>query len=159
MQNAVSSAEYPVAIACLIFFQSLGASITIIIANTIFSQTLTSAIPRYAPSISPSAASHAGAGAGAVRALVPAGHEGELSGLLRAYSESLRNVFYFLVGAACLATILSLGMGWKGKDRKATVVVDEERGGEKVAGEERRSDEITAEERKGEEIADKNTGK
>ena len=79
--------------------------------------------------------------------------------MLRAYSESLRNVFYFLVGAACLATILSLGMGWKGKDRKATVVVDEERGGEKVAGEERRSDEITAEERKGEEIADKNTGK
>ncbi|EFQ95880.1 hypothetical protein PTT_04429 [Pyrenophora teres f. teres 0-1] len=139
VQNAVSPAEYPVAIACLIFFQSLGTSITIVIANTIFAQTLKSVIPRYAPSISPRAALRAGSGAGAVRALVPAGHENELNGLLRAYSESLRNVFYFLVGVACLATAVSLGMGLrndKGKE-KATEVTNEELGGEKAADKKR----------------------
>ena len=83
------------------------------IANTIFSQTLTSVIPRNAPSVSPQAALNAGSGADAVRSLVPAGGEGELVGILRAYSESLRNVFYFLVGISALAALMSLGMGWK----------------------------------------------
>jgi len=158
VQNAVSPAEYPVAIACLIFFQSLGTAITIVIANTIFAQTLTSAVSRYAPSISPRAALHAGSGAGAVRALVPVGHEDELRGLLRAYSESLRNVFYFLVGVACLATVVSLGMGWRdnrGKDKKATGVVDEEHGEGKIAGEREEEDKNTDEERKEEETQEK----
>lgn len=60
--------------------------------------------------ISPQAAVDAGSSASAVRALVP---PGELDGVLRAYSEGLRDVFYFLVGIACLATLASLGMGWK----------------------------------------------
>ena len=161
MQNAVSPAEYPVAIACLIFFQSLGAAIAIVIANTIFAQTLTSAVSRYAPSISPRAALHAGSGAGAVRALVPVGHEDELHGLLRAYSESLRNVFYFLVGVACLATVVSLGMGWRDnrdKEKKATGVVDEEHVEGKIADEKQESDKTMDEERKEEEIMDKRDG-
>jgi hypothetical protein len=52
----------------------------------------------------------AGSGASAVRALVPLV---ELNGLLRAFSESLRNVFFFLCGIACLAVFASLGMGLK----------------------------------------------
>jgi hypothetical protein len=105
--------EYPIALANLIFFQNLGTAITIVVANTIFAQTLTSRVPRYAPSVSPQAALDAGSGARAVRALVPAGNKEELDGVLRAYSESLRNVFYFLTGIACLAVFVSLGMGWK----------------------------------------------
>jgi hypothetical protein len=97
----------------LFFFQNLGGAISIVIANTIFAQTLTSSVPRYAPSVSSQAALDAGSGAGAVRALVSVGHEDELDGILRAYSDSLRNVFYFLTGLACLAAIVSLGMGWK----------------------------------------------
>jgi hypothetical protein len=62
------------------------------------------------PTVSPAAVLDAGSGASAVRALVPLG---ELDGVLRAYSDSLRNVFYFLVGIACLAVLASLGMGWK----------------------------------------------
>jgi hypothetical protein len=63
--------------------------------------------------VPPQAALDAGSGAGAVRALLPIGHEAELDGVLRAYSESLRNVFYLLTGIACLAVAVSSGMGWK----------------------------------------------
>ncbi|KAH7398180.1 efflux pump protein [Pyrenochaeta sp. MPI-SDFR-AT-0127] len=113
IQNAIHSRHIPVAIALLIFAQYLGTSIIIVISNTIFAQTLTAAISKYAPSVSPQAALDAGSDANAVRHLV-IGHEEDLSGVLRAYSESLRNVFYFLVGIAALAVLVSVGMGWKG---------------------------------------------
>ncbi|KAL1798981.1 hypothetical protein ACET3X_003018 [Alternaria dauci] len=110
VQNAVPPSQYPVALASLIFFQNLSASIAVVIANTIFAQTLTSKISLYAPSVSPQVVLDTGSSASAVRALVPP--EG-LDGLLRAYSESLRNVFYFLSAVACVAVIASLGMDWK----------------------------------------------
>jgi hypothetical protein len=99
--------------AVLIFFQNLGTSVAGVVSNTIFAQTLTAAIKDYAPSVSPSGALKAGSGASAVRALVPAGHENELAGVLRAYSDGLRDVFYFLTSLAVLATVVSPGMGWK----------------------------------------------
>ncbi|KAH7089111.1 efflux pump protein [Paraphoma chrysanthemicola] len=120
VQNAVSPAQVPIAMSFLIFFQNLGTSIGIVIANTIFAQNLSKAASRYAPSVSSHAALNAGSGAGAVRALV-AGHEEELGGLLRAYSESLRNVFFFLVALSGVAVLASLGMGWvdvRKKDEK-----------------------------------------
>ncbi|KAF2626431.1 efflux pump protein [Macroventuria anomochaeta] len=118
VQNAVTSAQIPVAMAVLIFFQNFSTSVAGVVSNTIFTQTLTASIPKYAPSVSPAAALEAGSGASAVRDIVPAGHEEELDGLLRAYSDSLRNVFYFLVGLAVLATVVSLGMGWKDVKKK-----------------------------------------
>jgi hypothetical protein len=121
--------------AFLIFFQNLGTAIGIVIANTIFAQTLTKAAPGYAPSVSAEAALDAGSGAGAVRALVT-GHEEELGGVLRAYSESLRNIFYFLVALSGIAVIASLGMGWvdvrKKRDEKVLEVGEaQDLGGEK----------------------------
>lgn len=120
--------------AILIFFQNFSTSVASVISNTIVAQTLIAAIPKYAPSVSPSAALKAGSAASAIRKIVPAGHEDELEGVLTAYSESLRNVFYFLVGLAVLATMVSLGMGWKdvrkremgtGKEVKTTGKGDE----------------------------------
>ncbi|KAI8942352.1 hypothetical protein NX059_000428 [Plenodomus lindquistii] len=113
MQNTISTSQVPTALALLIFFQNFGASITMVISNTIFAQTLTSTVPRYAPSVAPQDALDAGSGAAAVRALVPAGQEEQLAGVLEAYSESLRNVFYLLTGVAILSLIASLGMGKK----------------------------------------------
>jgi hypothetical protein len=97
--------------AFLIFCQNFGSSVGIVLSNTIFTETLTRAIPHYAPSVSPQAALDAGSGAGAVRHLV-VGHEDDLKGVLLAYSESLRNIFYFLVGMSAIAVVASLGMGW-----------------------------------------------
>jgi hypothetical protein len=99
--------------AILIFFQNFSTSVAGVVSNTIFAQTLTATIPIYAPSVSPAAALEAGTGASAVRDVLPVGHEDELVGLLRAYSNSFRNVFYFLAGLAVLATAASLGLGWK----------------------------------------------
>jgi hypothetical protein len=97
--------------AFLIFLQNFGVSIGIVISNVAFAQTLTKAVPKYAPSVTGQAALDAGSDAHAVRHLV-VGHEDELNGVLMAYSESLRNVFYFLVAMAGLSIVLSLGMGW-----------------------------------------------
>ncbi len=120
----------------MIFFQNLGAAINVVIGNVIFSQTLSSTIPRYAPSVSPKAALDAGSGATAVRNLV-IGHEDELPGVLRAYSQSLRNVFYFLVGLTVVMLLASGGMGWKDVRKKpaskaVAAVVVVERGEEIV---------------------------
>ncbi|CAN9084019.1 unnamed protein product [Alternaria alternata] len=116
VQNAVPPSQYPIALASLVFFQNLSTSVAVVIANTIFAQTLTSKISLYVPSVSPRIVLDTGSSASAVRALVPLG---ELDGLLRAYSESLRNVFYFLSAIACIAVIASLGMGWKDIRKKS----------------------------------------
>ena len=103
----------------LIFFQNLGNSVVIVIVNTIFAQSLTTFMPRYAPSVSTEATLNAGSSASGVRNLA-AGHEDELNGVLHAYSDSLRNIFYFLVGMSGLAVLASLGMGWKDIRNKKT---------------------------------------
>jgi hypothetical protein len=126
VQNAVLPTQVPVAMALMIFTQNFGAAIAIVISSTIFTQTLTKLVPRYAPSVSAQAALEAGSGAGAVRHLVK-GHEEELIGVLNAYSEGFRNIFYFLVGISVLAVGASLGIGWvdvRKKEEKKSVVGD-----------------------------------
>jgi uncharacterized membrane protein YuzA (DUF378 family) len=48
--------------------------------------------------------------------------------VLRAYSEGLRNIFYFITGLAALAIMASLGMGWKDirKQKGKTAATDKE---------------------------------
>jgi hypothetical protein len=111
VQNATTPAQLPVAMALLIFLQNFATSICVVLSNTILSQTLTKVVPRYAPSVSAQAVLDAGTDAGAVRRLV-IGHEFELSGLLLAYSEGVRNIFYFFVGITAVSVVVSLGMGW-----------------------------------------------
>jgi hypothetical protein len=115
--------------AYLIFLQNLGAAIVVVLSNVIFAQTLTKRVPQYAPSVSPQAVLDAGSGAGAVRALV-AGHLGDLDGILRAYSEGLRNIFYFLIGISVVSVLMSFGMGWvdvrKKPAKKAAEDVEEQ---------------------------------
>ncbi|KAF2999786.1 hypothetical protein E8E13_005809 [Curvularia kusanoi] len=117
-QNAVSPAEIPIALAVLIFFQNFSSAIGGVISNTIFTQTLKDKIPIYAPSLSIEAVLKAGSGASAIRGLVPVGREDELSGLLRAYCDGLRNIFCFLTGLAVLAMVVSFGLGWKDVRKK-----------------------------------------
>ncbi|KAG9193100.1 hypothetical protein G6011_03135 [Alternaria panax] len=118
VQNAVPPAKYPIALASLAFFQNLSTSIDVVIANTIFAQTLTSTIPRYVPSLSPQVVLDAGSGASAVRTLVS---PERLDGLLQAYLESLRNIFYFLSAIACMAVTASLEMDGKDIRKKSGI--------------------------------------
>jgi hypothetical protein len=125
VQHAVSQAEVPVAMAYLVFLQNLGGAVAVVLSNTIFAQTLTKRIPQYAPSVSPQAVLDAGSGAGAVRSLV-VGHEDELNGVLRAYSEGLRNIFYLLVSISAVSIFMTFGMGWVDvRKKKETKTVDD----------------------------------
>lgn len=111
VQNATTPAQLPVAMALLVFLQNFATSICVVLSSTILSQTLTKVVPRYAPSVSAQDVLDAGTDAGAVRHLV-VGHESELSGVLLAYSEGVRNIFYFFVGMTAVSVAVSLGMGW-----------------------------------------------
>ncbi|KAF2621480.1 efflux pump protein [Macroventuria anomochaeta] len=118
VQNAVLPRQVPIAMAFLVFLQNLGTSIGIVLRNTIFAQTLTDKIPKYAPSVSTEAALNAGSNPGAIRHLVD-GHEYELNGVLLAYSEGFRNIFFFLVGISSIAVLVSIGMGWVDVGKRA----------------------------------------
>lgn len=122
----------PVSLALLIFVQNLAAAVFLVVANTIFTQSLVKKLGIYAPSVSPKAALEAGSSAGAVRKLVDPSKPWEVDGVLQAYSESLKNIWLMLVAFAGLAFICAFGMGWvdvrkkkEGKDEKKSEVEEE----------------------------------
>lgn len=110
--------------AFLIFAQGLSGAIFIVVANTIFTQSLKSTLPKYAPSVSMRAALDAGASASAIQNLVK-NYRDELPGVLEAYSESLGNIWLMLAGFSSVLVFASFGMGWtdvrkkEGKEKKA----------------------------------------
>ncbi|KAH9995945.1 putative MFS multidrug transporter [Xylariaceae sp. FL0662B] len=111
IQNAVPPSQSALGTAFLVFCQNLSSAVFVVVANTIFTQTLTSEIPRLAPSVDPAAALAAGGSATAVRALAPPGSP-ELEGLLLAYSNSFDALCYLLIAAACVSFVAAFGMGW-----------------------------------------------
>ncbi|KAK6217649.1 hypothetical protein LQW54_003371 [Pestalotiopsis sp. IQ-011] len=111
VQNAVTPAENPLAMAFLTFVQNLMASVSNVVGNAIFTQTLTREISVLAPSASPEEALAAGGSAEAVRALLPPGSP-ELEGMLLAYSKSIGAVFYLLVAVSVVCFAAGWGMGW-----------------------------------------------
>lgn len=101
----------------LIFFQNLAGSIAVVVATTIFTQSLLKDLPVLAPSVSPDAVVSSGTGADAVRGLLPAGSP-ELGGLLRAYSYAIDKTFYVVAGFAVASIGFALFMGWDDVRRK-----------------------------------------
>ncbi|KAF1960439.1 efflux pump protein, partial [Byssothecium circinans] len=111
-QAALPTRLIPVSLAFLIFIQNLTAAIFLVVANTIFTQSLIKKLGQYAPSVSTQAALDAGSGADAVRKLVAPDKPWEMEGVMTAYSESLKNIWLMLVAFACLSFISAFGMGW-----------------------------------------------
>ena len=118
MQHAVTPAQNPVALAFLVFVQSLLAAISNVVGNAIFTQTLARQVSALAPSVSPEAALAAGGSAEAVRALLPPGSP-ELEGLLVAYARGVSAVFYLLTAVAFVCFASAWGMGWVDTRKKA----------------------------------------
>ncbi|PVH94603.1 efflux pump protein [Periconia macrospinosa] len=110
-QNAVPPKLIPTSLAFLIFAQSLSGSVFIVVANTIFNQSLKSTLPKYAPSVSLQQALDAGASASAINKLLE-NYRGETDGVLKAYSESLSNIWLLATGFSGLMFLMSFGMGW-----------------------------------------------
>ncbi|KAL5379303.1 hypothetical protein DPSP01_008575 [Paraphaeosphaeria sporulosa] len=111
-QSALPMRLIPVSLALIIFVQNLAGAIFLVVANTIFTQSLIKKLGQYAPSVSPQAALEAGSSADAVRKLVDPSKPWELDGVLNAYSESLKTIWLMLVAFAGLAFICAFGMGW-----------------------------------------------
>ncbi|SPQ20692.1 ac2ce0b2-0f2c-4d86-9ef6-6ef02f7d8a90 [Thermothielavioides terrestris] len=112
IQCALDEELVALAMSLLIFCQNLAGSVAVIIATTIFTQSLLKDLPILAPSASPEAAIRSGTGAGAVRGLLPVGSP-ELDGLLRAYSYAVDKTFYVVAGFGATSIGFAFFMGWK----------------------------------------------
>lgn len=102
--------------ALVMFGQSFGAALFLSFAETIFSNSFSTLLPKYAPSVN--AQSIINAGATGFRTITS---EADLPGVLIAYAKSIDRVFYLVVGMAGGCFIFAWGMGWKNlrKDKKA----------------------------------------
>ncbi len=94
--------------AILILCQNLGAAVFLTLAQTVFTNSLSSAITKDAPSVSANAV--LAGGARKVRTLVSAQ---QLPGVLRAYSKAVDSVMYMGIGLGGLAFTCAWGLGWK----------------------------------------------
>lgn len=101
----------------IIFSQNFGGAILLTFADTIFTNSLKSELPRYAPSVNPEVVIVAGATA--IRTVVT---KNELAGVLEAYAKSVDHVFYLTVGAAVCCFCFAWGMGWKDIRKKKQAV-------------------------------------
>ncbi|KAI0407026.1 major facilitator superfamily domain-containing protein [Xylaria palmicola] len=107
VQACVTRQEVSSAVSFLIFTQSLGPSIFLVLSNVILLQGLKTQIPRHAPDVNPEAIIRAGATH--FRAIVSTE---DLPQVLVAYSNSISRVFYFIAAIAATCSIWLWGLGW-----------------------------------------------
>jgi len=107
-QNTLAPAQIPTAMSTLVFSQNLGGALMTVIAQTIFTNSLSRTLHEYAPKLDASAIIKAGSTA--MRSLVSAN---DLPHLLKAYSESSSRTFYLTTAIAMAGFFVSYWMGWK----------------------------------------------
>ncbi|MCJ1299983.1 hypothetical protein MMC08_002777 [Hypocenomyce scalaris] len=108
VQNAVAPAQIPLAMSLVIFSQSFAGALFLSFSDTIFTNSLKTLIPIYAPSVSAQTIIDAGA----------TGFQNEVSGanlagVLIAYAKSIDRVFYLTAGMGVGCFVFAWGMGWK----------------------------------------------
>ncbi|GKT78478.1 MFS multidrug transporter [Colletotrichum tofieldiae] len=107
VQANSAPSRLPVAMATLIFLQTFGGAIFLTAAEVIFSEGLGNNLTKYAPAVS--AKTILAAGGTGFRTVVP---KADLPGVLMAYSKSISEVFYLLIGLGGVTFGLAWGMGW-----------------------------------------------
>lgn len=90
------------------FSQNFGGALFLSFSETIFSNSLKTLLPKYAPSVDPETIINAGA-TGFRTIISPA----EIPNVLVAYSKSVDRVFYMTAGAGVVCFLFSWGIGWK----------------------------------------------
>ena len=101
--------------AVLAFMQTFGGSLFLIVAQTVFGQSLVSGLRQFAPSVN--AAEVISVGASAFREIV---QPPELIGVVEAYNYGVKHVFYVALAASLGGFVFSWGTGWK-KVKKALI--------------------------------------
>jgi hypothetical protein len=120
VQNCITPAQIPTAMALVMFSSTLGGALFLSFSQTVLTNSLRSLIPQYAPNVDPEAI--VAAGATGFRAIVSSA---DLPGVLVAYSKSLDRVFYLCAGASAGVFFASFGMGWKNiKPKKEVAKVE-----------------------------------
>ncbi|KAH8596657.1 major facilitator superfamily domain-containing protein [Bisporella sp. PMI_857] len=114
IQNHLSPAFISVGMSALIFMQSFAASLFLSFAQTIFSNGLKDALPKYAPGVD--AQKVIEAGATNFRSVIS---EQEVAGTAMAFCRSFDQVMYLVAGAGVMTFVFSWGLGWKSV-KKAT---------------------------------------
>lgn len=130
MQNTLPPSQTSIALALLVFTQNFSAAVFLSLADVIFTNSLKSEIPKYAPSVDPEVVIAAGSTGvyGSVSKTV-------LHGVLKAYAESVNRVFYMAASTAVVGFVFCWGMGWKDirkKDQKEPKEVKQEAGEKKA---------------------------
>ncbi|KAM0191773.1 hypothetical protein ACHAPC_002085 [Botrytis cinerea] len=115
IQAATTGEELSSAMAFLIFGQTLGPAIVLVICNVIFDNALESQLPQHAPHINATAIIDAGATG--FRAFVD---EADLPGVLLAYSNSIDRAFYLVAAMGVMCGFVLWGLGWQNVSIKAT---------------------------------------
>ncbi|RDW65075.1 putative HC-toxin efflux carrier TOXA [Coleophoma cylindrospora] len=116
VQNTVAPAQVPNAMAILMFSQAFAGALLLSICDTIFTNSLKTFIPRYAPAVNPQTIINAGATG--FWALVSGEQR---AGVLVAYSKSVDRVMYLMAGSAVGAFAAGWFMGFVDIRRKNQV--------------------------------------
>ena len=117
VQSNVISSKLSVAMAVLVFWQTLGGAMILSFSQTAFINSLGTALHTFALDIEVNTLLNAGVSA--VKEVVP---HGSLDGVLLAYNQALNRVFYLAAGLAVATFLCSWGMGWTDvKESKKTM--------------------------------------
>jgi hypothetical protein len=109
IQNTILPDLIPISMSLLSFSQAFGGAVFLALGDTIFTNSLSTTIPIYAPGVNPQAV--IAAGATDIRGVVS--NPSLLAGVLVAYSKSVDRVMYLAVGCACATFLCAWGMGWQ----------------------------------------------
>ncbi|KAK6837010.1 MFS general substrate transporter [Apiospora arundinis] len=109
VQNSLPPPQIPIAMALLMFSQALGGSLFLSFASTIFTNSLKTLIPQYAPSVDPQQIIDVGATGfrGIIR------NPQELDGVLAGYARSVDRVHYLTAAAAVASFFTCCFVGLK----------------------------------------------
>jgi hypothetical protein len=102
--------------ALLMFSQAFAGALFLSFSAVIFTNSLKTLVPKYAPSVNPQTVINAGATG--FQSLIKGA---DLAGVLVAYAKSVDRVFYFTAGAAAGAFIFGWFMGFKDIRKKNQV--------------------------------------
>ncbi|GAP82372.2 putative efflux pump [Rosellinia necatrix] len=107
IQAAISPELLAAGMALVIFAQTLGPALVLVVCNVIFDSSLEALLHDKVPHMDPTAVIRAGATG--FRAIVD---PDDLPNVLDAYADSIDRVFYFVAGVAATGIFVLWGMGW-----------------------------------------------
>lgn len=122
IQNSVAQHEVSVAMAILMFCQTLSGSIFLTLSNVIFDAGLESTLKKYAPNVNANLIMDVGATE--IRNIVTPAN---LPGVLKAYATSCDYVFYLTASLGVVVFFAAFGMGWTDIRKKAPATQADEK--------------------------------